>query len=567
MRRRFAAASAWAITLALGGCYSGAGGHVDGGADGDDDAGSGSGSEGADGDDSGAAACLGDPSDPGPMLLRRLTHREYAATVRDLLGLDASALVASFPADVTTGRFDNDALNQTISVLLGERYLAAAQQLGAQVLADATLRDAVIGCDPADGEPCLRAFVERFGRRAFRRPLEPGEIDELVALALAQDQPDARASIVIETVLLSPRFVFRVELGTVDPDHPERAQLGGYEIATRLSYFLWGTMPDDALLDAAAAGTLDQADGVVATAQAMIEDPRARASMAIFGEQWLHADTIAGQSRDAEGFPEWGESLADAMLAELELRLDDAMWGEGADFLSLYTSSRGYVNDELAAIYGVDAPGGTALVPIDLAAIPDRGGLLTTAAFATASSRASDTSPVQRAMWIRTVALCDPPPPPPPSVPSLDPEDGESVQDAFERHLGKGEECAGCHLQLDPIGFGLERYDSIGRLRSDYPSGDPVRLEGTITIDGEEHSFAGGVELGALVAASAQAEACVVTHGWRWAMGRGDDVADVCGRDQAQQEFADSGRSFGELLLAVVRSDGFRYRRISSPSG
>ncbi|HWB77097.1 MAG TPA: DUF1585 domain-containing protein, partial [Nannocystaceae bacterium] len=117
-------------------------------------------------------------------------------------------------------------------------------------------------------------------------------------------------------------------------------------------------------------------------------------------------------------------------------------------------------------------------------------------------------------------------------------------------------------LQLDPIGFGLERFDSIGRLRTSYASGDPVRLDGTITIDGVEQSFAGGIELGALVAGSKQAEKCVVAQGWRWAMGRGDDVADDCGRGAAQQDFVASGRSFGELIVAIAQSDAFRYRRI-----
>ncbi|HWB74339.1 MAG TPA: DUF1592 domain-containing protein, partial [Nannocystaceae bacterium] len=440
---------AWAIALALAGCYSGPRGGDDGAGDGDAD-GSGSADSGDSGDDgdTGAPACVGDPNDPGPMLLRRLTHREYEATIRDLLGVDARTIVATFPADVTSGSFDNDAKNQTISVLLGERYLDAAKALGAQVVGDVALRDAVLGCDPAEGESCLRAATERFGRRAFRRPLAASEIDELVALALTQDAPADQAAILIETVLMSPRFLFRVEVGTVDPDHPERAKLDGYEIATRLAYFLWGTTPDDALLDAAATGALDDAEGVAAMTETMLGDPRAKGTMAIFGEQWLRADTIVGQSRDAEQFPEWNESLQHAMVDELELRLDDAMWAEGADVLSLFTSTRGYVNDELAAIYGVTAPGGGELQPFDHPADSERGGLFTTAAFATASSRASDTSPVQRAMWVRTVALCDPPPPPPPSVPSLDPEDGESVQDAFERHLGKGEECAGCHLQL-----------------------------------------------------------------------------------------------------------------------
>ncbi|MFO0631255.1 MAG: DUF1592 domain-containing protein [Nannocystaceae bacterium] len=538
--------------------------HADDAADGDasgSDGGTASGSDGGVPEGCAAESLL----DPGPMYLRRLTHREYAATIVDVVAADpdqAQALVATFPQDVVTSSFDNDGLHQSISVLLGERYLDAAEQLADAVLADATRRDRVIGCDPAAGEACLRDFVTRFGRRAMRRPLDDEEIDALVELALGQAEPDAQASIVIETVLMSPRFLFKVELGTPDPDHPERAKLGGFEVATRLSYLLWGTTPDDVLLDAAAAGQLDDADGVATMAEAMLDDGRVQTAMAQFGAQWFRLDDIAGQARDAASFPEFDAALQQAMVDELQALLQRHMFGDGEDFLDLYRTRSTAVNDALAAIYGVTPPGSSTLVPIELPEDGERGGLFTTAAFATASSRADETSPVQRAVYVRKLALCDPPPPPPPGVPQVQPEDGESTQDAFERHIDQGDSCAGCHLQLDPIGFGLERFDSIGRLRDSYGSGDPVKRDGTITIDGTEHAFSGGVELGALVADSQAAQGCVVTHAWRFALGRSEDPADECNREQVRLRFADAGNDFRSLLLALVRSDAFRYRRI-----
>jgi len=545
------------VAMLAGGCRDGAAGHGDG--SGDDDGGS---ESVGDDDDSAGLACEdGEGIDPGPMFLRRLTHREYDATVRDLLGVDASAAVATFPADVVTSSFDNNGLNQTISVLLGERYFAAAKAFAAEVVADADLRAEVIGCDPATAG-CLAEFVAAFGARAFRRPLTGEETDRFVALAQTQSDPLDQASIVIEAALQSPEFLFRVEIGVEDPDHPERRKLTGHEVATRLSYFLWGTMPDDALMAAAAAGELDEVDSLTLVAEDMLADERAQATMRAFADQWFRLDTIAGQTRDAESFPEFDEDLQLAMREELDRMIAAAMWSDGADFLSLYTTRIGHVNDALAGVYGIEPPGSSELQAHDFADDPLRGGLFTTAAFATASSRASETSPVQRAVFVRKLALCDPPPPPPPEIPSIEPDEGESVQDAFERHIDQGDSCAACHLALDPIGFGLERYDSIGRLRSEYSSGDPVRLAGEITVDGMPHEFEGGVELGAIVAGSAQAESCAVTHAWRWALGRDEDVADGCGRAQALATFVDAEHGFAALLVAVVQTDAFRYRRV-----
>lgn len=524
----------------------------------DTDADEGGSGSGGDAEDPAPVGCDGAEFDPGPARLRRLTHAEYAASVRDLLGVDAAVLAAEFPADVSTGSFDNDAANQTISVLLGERYMDAAKAIAAQVVDDANKRDEVVGCDPETGESCLREFVTRFGRRAWRRPLSSSEIEAFLDLTRDDATADEKVAIVIEAALQAPSFLFRIDMGEPAVDAPGLLRLTGYEVATRLSYFVWGTTPDDALLDAADAGELDTVEGLAEHARRMLQDDRARAAMLGLAEQWFHVRGMEDQFRDPEMFPQWGPDLATSMRAELALLLDDFMWGE-EDFLGIYTATHGYADAALAEIYGI--PGtGEAPALTDWAGSDERGGLLTTAAFATASSRAGDTSPVTRAVWVREAVLCDPPPAPPPDVPLLEPEDGESAQDAFERHT-KDPVCAGCHVALDPIGHGLERYDSIGRLRTSYPEGSPVRLEGQIFIDGEMQSFAGGKELGALVAASDSAPRCVVAHAYRYAMGREEAAVDQCSLDRLSTTFADAGHGFEAMLVDIVTSDAFRFRR------
>lgn len=163
-------------------------------------------------------------------------------------------------------------------------------------------------------------------------------------------------------------------------------------------------------------------------------------------------------------------------------------------------------------------------------------------------------------MYVREVVLCNPSPPPPASVPLLEPEEGESAQDAFERHT-TDPACAGCHLSLDPIGHGLERYDSIGRLRQAYPDGSPVRLEGEIDLDGERRTFLGGAELGRMVAESEDAAQCVVAHAYRFALGRAESTADTCSLHRLDESFAASGQQLPALLLQIVGSDAFRFRR------
>lgn len=516
------------------------------------------GSEGDDGSDPSGGSGL---ADPGSALMRRLTNREYAASVHDLLGVDAAAMVATFPDDVRTSGFDNAALTQTIAAAHAERYMAAAKAFAAEVLGAEALRAQVVGCDvDADRAACLDAFVTTFGRRAWRRRIADEEKARLLALVAAEADGDAALAMLLEAFLQAPHFLFRVELGAPSApggERPDLVRVGDYEMAARLSFFLWGTTPDDTLLDAAAAGELDSAEGVARMAEEMIGDERVQAAMAGFARQWFRLDALEVAKRDATQFPEFGPELVEAMAAEASQLLHTAMWSEGASFLDVYTSRGGYSNAALAAVYGQGA--GDELAALDWGDSADRGGLLTTAAFLTASTRGNATSPIQRGKYVREVVLCETLPSPPANIPELEQQPGQSAADAEAQHT-KDPACAGCHVKLDPLGFGLERYDSIGRLRSTYSNGEPVKLEGL--VDGmEPGAFAGGVELGALVRESGWAGRCVLEQVLRWGLGRSDESADEETLGALDASFVASNESFRALLVDFTRSDAFRFRR------
>ncbi|MCA9710112.1 MAG: DUF1592 domain-containing protein [Myxococcales bacterium] len=544
-----------ASMLALGGCYGGrgAGAPMGEGVDTDTD-----GSE--DEPEPAPLGCDGEAFDPGPVHLRRLTHAEYAQSVRDLLDVDPTPYVTGFPADVTTGSFDNDAANQTISVLLGEGYRDAAQAVAAAVVADPARRDAVLGCDPAQGEDCLRTIAAGLGRRAWRRPLDEDEVQALVALTAEQPSPDEQATLMLEALLQSPKFLFRVELGE-PTDDPSLVRLTGYEVGTRLSYFLWGTTPDDALLDAAGAGELDDAEGLAAHARRMLEDDRARATLRNFTEQWFRVRDMGSQYRDPDRFPGWGEPLAASMREELALLVDDYAWGDEGDrgFMGIYTADHGYVDAALAEVYGVAAPA-EGLAARSWADDAERGGLLTTAAILTVTGREGVTTPIVRGRFIRESLLCHAMPPPPPDIPMVpSPEPGQSDRERLDQHR-QDPSCAGCHDLLEPLGFGLARYDAVGALRTVDDQGQPISAEGS--FDGQDASapdFDGAAQLQAALRDDPDVSACVVRQVHRYAYGRAEAAADDCAMDELHAQFTGSGRSFVELLAALVRSDAFRH--------
>jgi hypothetical protein len=520
-----------------------------------------------------AAACKDGKIDPGPVYLRRLTNAEYAVAVKDLLGIDPSNQVATFPSDLSArqlenGMFDNQSKQQTISDLHGSRYFAAAQDLSSAVLSSADAKARVFGCDPAaGGAACMKAFVERFGRRAYRRPVTAEESQALLALFSSDPEPVRAAGLVLQAMLMSPTFLYRVEVGspTRDAARPDLVKLTGYEVASRLAFLMFGRAPDDALLDAAAAGALDTPDGVERVARGWFRDARFHDAMLGFAAQWLQTTKLPRAQRDPAIYPRWKPELAASMGAEVAKLLEDHMLDPAASFFDLLTSGHGYVDAQLAPIYGVSTPAGKGLVKTTFPAGSERGGLFTTAGFLTATTRGNETSVIHRGLYVRDVILCDQLPPPPPNVMPSPPQPGESPLDTQARHRADPA-CASCHNLIDPVGTGLERFGAIGELRASYPNGKPVPKGGEIT-GLTTPGYAGGVELGRVLHDEPRVRACAVAHLFRWAAGRSEGETganDACTLADLTARFRQAKDSFPELVVALVRSDAFRYRRTNA---
>lgn len=507
------------------------------------------------------------PSNPGPLLVRRLTNAEYDHAVRDLLG-QTERVSADFPADPKVVGFDNNAQSLTISALHAERYRNAAERIAAAVIASPARRAAVVGCAlTGDGRAqCLRDFIDAFGRRAFRRAVTPTEaagLLEVASFAADDPNPDMAAALVIEAVLQSPSFLFRTEFGEADPAHPGLHRLRGADLAARLSFFLWGTTPDDALLARAQAGALDTADGLAAAARAMLADPRARDGLGGFYRQWLRLYTLDDVHRDPALYPAWNADLRASMEGETAHVVDDLIWRDGASFLDLFTARSTFVDARLASHYGVAAPAGDAWGRVEMPEASGRAGLLTHASYLTLTAHTEGSTLIHRGKFVREVLLCETLPSPPANVPSIpEPVPGETDLERLERHRSDPA-CNNCHRRMDPIGMGMRRYDAVGALHLVDAQMRPIPQTGNL-YGYTPADFDGPVALGQRLRAAPEVAQCVVRQVFRYAFGRpevlgaSDDGPSI---DRASERFRASGYSFRELLVAVVTSDAFRYGR------
>jgi hypothetical protein len=494
--------------------------------------------------------------------LRRLTSREYHAALADLLGEPTARRVAPMIADDSPAEngYDNQAALLGIGEDAAQRYADAAAVAAREVVLEASAER--VGCEPTRAG-CPEAFVRSWVRRAWRRPLGGEEISAFLDLAteVSGGLGWEAIGVIVEAALQSPSFLFRVEAGAPDPDDPTRIRLSGAELASRLTFLLTGSPPDGDLLDAADRGELDDPEGIATIARALLEDARADDALLAFARQWFQTSAVGELARDTELYPTFDAALAASMRDEMDRILLDHL--RGPRFLDVYTSRYAYVDPALAELYGVDGASEDASEPtrVELGSEHARAGILGTAGALALTATARGTSPVRRGLYVRQVALCNPPPPPPPEVEAGgEPLEGESPVDAIARHASDPG-CRSCHDQLDPIGLGLDRYDAIGALRSTNEAGAPVRLEGYVSGESDP-TFAGAAELGELVGASPEASRCVVRQLARWAFAQEPPgSADWgCLLDDLEATFAERDHSFEELLVALVTHPAFRTR-------
>lgn len=539
----------WLTLVAPLGCYTGSYAEGDGETAGEDEAA---------------------PVDPqavnsGPMPLRRLTRVEYDNTVRDLLG-DDIGLGQKFSGElVGSSGFSTPGLVSTVDATA---LMEAAEQLS---LRAATRLDALLPCDPAalGDDDCASEFITGFGRRAFRRPLDDIEYDALVEL-YQQARTDlgrdfaGGIEVVLQAILQSPQFLYHWQLGSAQPEASgDVVALGPHELASRLSYFLWSTMPDDALFEAADADALGSDEEIEAQVRRMLADPKAKDTLATFHRQWLDIDHLLELPKDPELFPEWDDELKVSMEAETLSFINHVILAGDGRLGTLLTASFSFINEPLARLYGVEGVTGTDIRgPVDLDPA-ERMGVLTHASVLAHHARAYEGSPIHRGKLIRERLLCQTLPIPPANIPPLEGVDPSlPSRERYEAHFEE-EPCRTCHLLMDLTGFGFENYDTIGRYRST-DAGLPVDASGTVYgLDGEARSFEDVRELVELLAASEQVKRCVVTQWFRFAMSRKETAEEQVLLDNAYAAFEASDFDIREMLVAIAMSPAFRYRQLS----
>jgi Protein of unknown function (DUF1592)/Protein of unknown function (DUF1588)/Protein of unknown function (DUF1595)/Protein of unknown function (DUF1585)/Protein of unknown function (DUF1587) len=529
-----------------------------------------------DGDQGGARGPLCSHLQPGSSPIRRMTRFEYNSTIRDLLG-DTTAPASAFVVEEEALGFNNQATALGVTQLLAEQYMEASEGIAERAARD--LRGLLQGCDPAvqGADACARGFIERFGKRALRRPLTPAEIERLSGVfdwGHREYDVSTGFQLVIQALLQSPHFLYRVELGMPDPVDADVVPLSDHELASRLSYLLWGSMPDDALFAAADAGALRSPEQLAAEARRLLADPRARAAVANFHAQWLQLSHIDTLDRNATVYPDYHGGLPPLWKSETEAFLDHVVFeDEAGDVATLLTAPYSMMNAELRAFYGVGEPAAEpgpaadafARTPLDPSR---RAGFLTHASLLSVLSKPDQSSPIHRGKFVRERLLCQTLPPPPNDIDIEPPpvQPGVSTRERFRQHADDPS-CSGCHAMMDPIGFGFEHYDAIGRWR-DLDEGAPVdargELTGTRDIDG---AFDGAVELARRLAESEQVRQCVATQWFRFGYGRAEEEEDQCSMGQLQESFSAAGYNIQELLVALTQTDAFRYRRAVASSG
>src|SRR5215813_13167034 len=491
----------------------------------------------------------------GPTGAHRLSRDEYDNTVRDLVGDTAGEGFALLPEDAHDP-FDNNYLTQLASQALINAAEQVATDVAQRLIADPSRLQSVLPCTPTGpaDSACLKAFIAKFGRRALRRPLTDAEVTEYASLqSFAVEKNDFKVAVglVVQAMLQDPEFLYRIERGTPAAGPAGTFRLSAFEVATRLSYFLWGSTPPDWLLDAAEKGQLQTREQIRGAAVQLLADAHARARVDRFHALWL-------------GFHQLPHpvDLTQAFRAETGALIQKVVFEDRADYFQLFTATQTYANAMLVTNYGLPVTppaSGYAWLPYTGTG---RKGILSHGAVLSAGAKFGDTSPTQRGIFVRSRLLCETIQPPPPNV-DVDQKPTSPTSnckvDRYSAHSANGN-CNTCHRRLDPVGFGLEAYDTSGAFRT-HDIGEPTcTISGDGVLDGVG-SFNGPAGLADLLVQSPAFEGCITTQVFRFAMGRNETADDADFISQLTRSFHSGQRHFDQLLLDVVSDDRFVHRR------
>jgi hypothetical protein len=493
-------------------------------------------------------------------MLRRLTRPQFRNAVRDVLGIEVDT--SRLDADSWNGNFAVIGASTVVTSETGvERYQAAIEGAVNAVFADDARRAQLLGCIPTGSspDPCVRGFIETTGLRAWRRPLDAAEVDRLVAVAAmaTTELGSAVEGVRWATVALltSPSFLYRAELGALASGGVLR--FTGHEMASRLAFVLWNSLPDQQLLDEAASGALGTPQGLRAAAERMLDSPKGRESIGAFAEEYLRLDRLVGQPKDASLYPEYGADLEVAMTRDMRGAWEGIALDERVSVLGLFTTAKVVVNAPLAKLYGLDATGldANTFRTVSLPADSPRIGILGKAGFLSLFANQKEGSPTLRGKFIRDALMCKPIPPPPGDVTAMleePPADTPMTKrQRLELHRSNPT-CAGCHGLMDPLGLPLETFDAIGRYRTT-DHGLPIDSSGD--VDGQPVTDARAMALA--MSESAAVASCLVRKYYTYAVGHQEREVDGSVLSALAASFAGSGHQLRQLVLDTVSHDAF----------
>jgi hypothetical protein len=516
------------------------------------------------------AQCADGTIRPGRAPLRRLTHFEYNNTVHDILGdlgdptyRPADAL----PADTIGNGFGNDANQLSVSDLLAEEYGTVAAKVASMATATPAALGALAPCGSsvtaANEDACARTIISSVAAKAYRRDVTSAEVDELVTFEKgmrAQPQATFATSIaaVLEVVLQAPDFLYRLEFGTPDAAHPGLQQLTGSEMATRLSYFFWGTSPDDTLSTAGKNGDLASKDGVLAQANRLLADPRSHSVVRFFFDNFLPISGLTTLERDKTQYPAYTATLGNYMHEETQRFLEYEIFSGPGSWQHAFTADYSFLNGPLAQFYGLPAIAGTDFQKVSIDTTK-RLGFLTQAGLMAGTTNSNSTSPVLRGGFVVRQLMCRVIPLPTGAILAQvkppDPYSGKTARERFSQHSANPV-CATCHHQMDPVGLALENYDPIGQWRTQ-ENGETIDATGS--VPGSKVTVTKPTDLVQQIAITADTHTCFADNWLNFGYGKvmGDD--DSCTKGSVEDAFVKSGYNVKQLLLNLTQTDEFLY--------
>jgi hypothetical protein len=499
---------------------------------------------------------------------RLLTRYEFDNAVSELVGFRVR-VSDTFPSENLVDGFENNAYTHRASPLYVRQLIEATEAISERAMAEA--RGNVVSCGGVEdgSDMCARVSIDRLVRKAFRRPGTTGEISAFYNAfkrAEGRDGFDVAMRLTLQAIMQSPQFLYRLELhdGEEAPEQGRVERVGPYEMASRLSFFLWASPPDDALLAAAAAGELETDAQLRAQVARMLEDDRARAMVREFFRQWLRLDRLETLVRDQTVYPAYRPDLNGELRISFDAFIDHVVWSEGT-FEAFYTSPTVFVTPTMAEMVGDafdEASGG---VMETTAPEGQRAGVLTQPALMAMLAYPNQPSPIQRGVFVREQLLCQdlPDPPDDADLTPPDPRPGATSRELFAE-LTKEEGCANCHALINPLGFGFEHYDALGRWR-ELDEGNPVDASGALVSSPDPEingPFDGAIELAERFSTSPVAIRCAADRWMTFALGRQLVDADDQSFATVMNGWERSGWRWEGLFEAIVLSDAFRHQRV-----